>query len=276
MPIYTNLISASELANLLGHCTVLDCRAKLGDFDWGKAAFEEGHIATAQHADLDRDLAAEPGLHGRHPLPDQRQWLDTVRGWGITAEQQVVLYDDAGGPYAARGWWMLRWLGLEAVAVLNGGLQQWSGELVSHQERPANPSDYTPGPALTKLITVEELLQAVNSTPPALIDARAYPRWAGAEEPIDAIAGHIPGASCYPFADNLDEQGLFKSVEDLRQRFSTLAQTEAEVVSYCGSGVTAAHNLLAMHIAGLPEATLFADSWSGWITDPARPIATVS
>ena len=280
MPTYTNLISADELANLLGKCTLLDCRAKLGDFDWGNTAFEEGHIATAQRADLDTDLAAAPSLHGRHPLPDKNLWLETVRRWGISPNQQVVLYDDAGGPYAARAWWMLRWLGHEAVAVLNGGLRQWSDELVAGQAsprfptEPSEPSDYTPGPALTKLITTEELLAALTSAPPALIDARAEARWAGEQEPIDAVAGHIPGAACYPFTDNLTEDGLFKSAEDLRGRFSAFAQTGTEVVSYCGSGVTAAHNILAMHVAGLPEAALFADSWSGWITDPARPIAT--
>ena len=183
-----------------------------------------------------------------------------------------MVYDDASGAFAARAWWMLRWLGHANVAVLNGGLAHWSGPTESGPAAAVAVSDFSPADALTRSITSQELHQAVqDGNAPILVDARAKPRWAGTEEPIDPVAGHIPGAHCYPFQDNLREDGTFKSAEALRTRFNAAGAT---VVCYCGSGVTAAHNILAMHIAGLPEPILYADSWSGWITDPGRPIGT--
>ena len=274
MTTYTNTISAIDLAACLADCTLLDCRAKLGDSAWGKTAYLSGHIPGAMHADLDKELAAPPGLAGRHPLPERQGWSTQVGQWGIGPDTQVVVYDDAGGPYAARAWWMLRWLGHQAVAVLNGGLQQWQGTLCSGQESSIAATTYPECEPLTKMISTSQLLEMVESeTAPRLIDARSEDRWAGLEEPIDPIAGHIPGAICHPFQNNLDANGCFKTSAELRQLFKHAAVDGEDTISYCGSGVTAAHNILAMHIAGLPEATLFPESWSGWITDSTRPIA---
>lgn len=272
MNAYTDIISAAELLPILDRCVVLDCRSKLGDTEWGRNAYLAGHIKGAQFADLDKDLAAAPGSQGRHPLPDTATWLATVQRFGINDGQQVVVYDDAGGAFAARAWWMLRWLGHAAVAVLDGGLGHWSGPTEQGPAKAVAVSDFAAKDPLTRSISSADLHQAMQAgTAPILVDARAQPRWAGIEEPIDPVAGHIPGAHCYPFTENLRADGTFKSPDELRTRFNAPGAT---VVCYCGSGVTAAHNILAMHIAGLPEPILYADSWSGWITDPARPIGT--
>ncbi len=271
---YTNIIDAAELVPILDQCTVLDCRSQLGDVDWGRQEYEKGHIKGALYAHLDSDLADPPNEHGRHPLPSRERFQQCLERGGIRNDTQVVCYDDAGGAYAARAWWMLRWMGHRSVAVLNGGLSTWPAGLEGGSGQTIEPSTYTPGEPLTHLIEVEDLqTQMDSSAPPILVDARARPRWAGEQEPIDPVAGHIPGAHCYPFQDNLAEDGRFRSANELRTRFNAPGST---VVCYCGSGVTAAHNILAMHIAGLPEPTLYADSWSGWITDPTRPVETAS
>jgi thiosulfate/3-mercaptopyruvate sulfurtransferase len=272
--VYTNIISATDLAAVLPQCTVLDCRAKLGDPNWGRRAYLSGHIAGAYYADLDRDLADPPNAHGRHPLPERARFEAIIRRWGVDAGTQVVTYDDAGGAYAARAWWMFRWMGHESVAVLDGGLAAWGEALKTGDEAPPGTSDFSTRDPLTRYISSDELsAQLESQQPPTLVDARTRPRWAGAEEPIDPIAGHIPGAHCYPFKENLNAQGGFKSPAELRARFNAPG---SEIVCYCGSGVTAAHNILAMHIAGLAEPLLYADSWSGWITDPSRPVATAT
>jgi thiosulfate/3-mercaptopyruvate sulfurtransferase len=271
MPVYNNLISATELTKILDECAVFDCRAQLGDINWGRQAYFQGHIAGAHFADLDVDLADPPGSAGRHPLPDIARWRQWAGKMGLTENLQVVVYDDSSGAYAARAWWMLRWLGHANVAVLDGGLSQWPGELQS--DVPAAPAagSYPERASLTRMISSIELHQQLNRLAPnQLIDARTQPRWAGEAEPIDPIAGHIPGAVCMPFQDNLNSDGCFKSAAELAARFAELA---ANPICYCGSGVTAAHNVLAMHVAGMTEPTLYADSWSGWITDPTRPIA---
>jgi thiosulfate/3-mercaptopyruvate sulfurtransferase len=269
---YTNIIAADDLAAILPQCTVLDCRSQLGDVDWGRQQYEKGHIKGAIYAHLDSDLADPPNEHGRHPLPSRERFLGCIQKWGITNDRQVVCYDDAGGAYAARAWWMLRWMGHARVAVLDGGLSTWQGDLERGAGELPLATTFTPSEPLTRLIEVDTLMQQLKSpAPPTLVDARARPRWAGEQEPIDPVAGHIPGAHCYPFQDNLDDSGRFKPAAELRARFNAPGAT---VVCYCGSGVTAAHNMLAMHIAGLPEPVLYADSWSGWITDPARPIET--
>lgn len=266
---FKDLISVDQLTPILDSAVLLDCRSRLGDEAWGPAQFLEGHIPGAQYADMDRDLAAPPGEHGRHPLPAQEIWIQRIRNWGIGNETQVAVYDDASGAFAARAWWMLRWVGHAAVAVLDGGMQRWSGPLESGPARAREPSSFTAAKPLTRIIDAEQLLDGTTRT---LIDARAEARWAGREEPIDPVAGHIPGAICRPFPDNIGLEGRFRSATELAERFKD--DTAGDVVCYCGSGVTAAHNILAMHVAGLPEPALYADSWSGWITDPARPVAT--
>lgn len=274
MPVYKDLIRATELTKILSNCLVLDCRAQLGDVNWGRQAYLQGHIPGAHFADLDVDLADPPGNAGRHPLPDIARFRQWAGKMGLTAERQVVAYDDASGAYAARAWWMLRWLGHANVAVLDGGLSQWTGEL--QRDLPPTPTagSYPERPCLTRMISSAELHKRLNElAPKQLIDARTQPRWAGKVEPIDPIAGHIPGAVCMPFQENLKPEGGFKSADDLAARFARVAENP---ICYCGSGVTAAHNILAMHVAGLPEPTLYADSWSGWITDPARPVAVAT
>jgi thiosulfate/3-mercaptopyruvate sulfurtransferase len=284
---FTTLITAKEPAD---HPTqglrILDCRSRLGDPAWGQMAFDQGHIPGAVHADMDRHLATQPNQHGRHPLPSPQAWLAQIQAWGIENQDQVVVYDDAGGSFAGRAWWMMRWLGHLNVAVLDGGLNNWSGSLTEPGGRVEaySPSQFQAATPLTKLSSAEDvltlsttLMNAANSTTEYLIDARALARFAGDEEPIDPVAGHIPGAVCLPFSDNLDDQGFFKAPDDLARRFLALglerSHKDPAVTIYCGSGVTAIHNILAMRIAGFGEAALYADSWSGWIVDANRPVA---
>ena len=270
------LISSDELAQHADTAQILDCRAKLGAPDWGPAAFEQGHIAHAQYVNLDTELSVAPNEHGRHPLPSQQQWLNRVRALGLRNDAQIVVYDDTGGCFAARAWWMLRWLGHANVAVLDGGLQQWSQPLQTGRAKPPRISDFILQPPLTRLYSSDQVLAAIQqpmATRPRLVDARSHERFAGKEEPIDPVAGHIPSAICLPFNANLDATGKFKTPAALAKQFASISAAK-EVVCYCGSGVTATHNILAACIAGLPEPALYADSWSGWITDPKRPFET--
>lgn len=272
---YQTLISADALAERLTQgapTRLFDCRARLGEPDRGAALFAAGHIEGALHADLDIHLADKPGVQGRHPLPPFDTWLAQARRWGLTDDEQVVVYDDAGGQMAARAWWMFRWLGHEATAVLDGGLEQWQQPLASGPELEPTPSSFQPKPPLTRLWQVNDVVENLQTASHTLVDARSEVRFYGEQEPIDPIAGHIPGAMCLPCTENLTHNNCFKSATELRERFASVASDNT--VCYCGSGVTAAHNVLAMRIAGLPEAALYADSWSGWITDSCRPIAT--
>lgn len=265
---HDTLISDKLLNANLVHYRVLDCRGRLGDPEFGRRAYAAGHIPGALHGDLDRDFAAPPGAGGRHPLPDPETLATTLRRWGLNDADQIVVYDDAGGAFAARAWWCLRWLGHAAVAVLDGGLGAWSGPL-SRAVPEYPPGDFSIRPSLTRTIDADALMTLVSaSADPILIDARSRERFDGAEEPIDPIAGHIPGARCLPFQDNLDASGRFKPADALAQRFKDLP---ADTVCYCGSGVTAAHNVLALRAAGHPEPILYPGSWSEWITDPSRP-----
>jgi thiosulfate/3-mercaptopyruvate sulfurtransferase len=266
---YTNIVSARALAEIGADCVLLDCRTRIGSPDWGAAQYAVGHLPGALHADLDTDLASVPGSGGRHPLPPRARWLACVRRWGIENSHQVVVYDDAGGAFAARAWWMLRWLGHASVAVLDGGLAAWSGTLTSGSEPQVSPSAFEPADPLTRIIEAGALSGSLVDYAGRLIDARDEKRFDGSTEPIDPVAGHIPGAVCLPFQGNLRPDGRFKSASELRTRFACYD----DAVCYCGSGVTACHNILAMHIAGLPEPQLFVDSWSGWIADPSRPRA---
>ncbi|MGI9325723.1 MAG: sulfurtransferase [Pseudomonadales bacterium] len=265
-------VSAGDLA--VNNLIVFDCRAKLGDPAWGLAAFESGHIPGAAHLDLDRHLAAAPGAGGRHPLPDRESLTRELRTLGLHSHSQVVLYDDAGGAFAARAWWCLRWLGHRQVALVDGGLSAYVGASQALLETgPAQPraaGDFQASAPLTKTVDVAQVLLASRGTATdvALLDARAQARFDGLEEPIDAVAGHIPGAKCHPFTENLSADGTFKPAEQLRAAFG---QLPAEVICYCGSGVTAAHNVLALVHAGWAEPALYAGSWSHWILDPERP-----
>ena len=277
---YSTIISAADLELNFDSVHLIDCRADLVSDRYGFEAFNRGRIPGAKFVDLNRDLSGEPGLRGRHPLPDRNNWLETVRNLGIRNNDQIVAYDDVGGMYAARFWWMMRWLGHENVALLDGGIQQWERKLESG-ENPARPtkSYYSSSKMLTQLIEIDELtellLQNENSKVISLIDARPRERFAGLNEPIDKAAGHIPGATCLPFQENLDPDLRFKKAAKLRARFEEIyGDRIPERVCYCGSGVSACHNILAANIAGLGELALFAGSWSEWIEDSSRPIET--
>ena len=264
---YRELIDIDSLRLMGSGVRLFDCRAVLGDAAGGRRAYGEGHIAGALHADLDRDLAAVPGTGGRHPLPERSAMAERFAAWGVNAGDQLVFYDDAGGAFAARGWWLARWCGHAASAVLDGGLAAWPGELTTRVAMPY-PGNFPLRPPLTRTVTVEEIQRGGDGI--SLIDARTRRRFDGLEEPIDRVAGHIPGAHCRPFQENLDTHGRFKPASELRERFAGLADS---AVCYCGSGVTAAHNVLAMRLAGFAEPALYPGSWSEWIADPERPIA---
>lgn len=254
---------------------IVDCRASLQDVNAGGAAFSKAHLPGASFADLLADLSGPivPGQTGRHPLPPVEAFTAKVRGWGISATSQVAVYDDAGGAFAARLWWMLRWLGHDAVAVLDGGFPAWvaEGRPVTDTVAQIPPGDFTPQPRRELLVTAREL-ETPQSLARTLFDARAPERFRGEVEPIDAVAGHIPGALNLPFAENLKD-GRFRAPAELRERFAAALDgtPPEEAVVYCGSGVTACHDILAFAHAGLPLPRLYAGSWSEWITDPTRP-----
>ncbi len=267
------LITAKELSNQQA-CHVFDCSFSLTDPAAGRAQYDNGHIPGAHYADLDRDLSAEAGSEGRHPLPGREQFAERLRAFGVNRDSTIICYDQNVGAYAARLWWMIRWLGHEDVYVLDGGIQAWQAEglPITTTSVAASRGNFAIRDPLTRVRNADELLET-NST---LIDAREENRYLGLEEPIDPIAGHIPGAVCAPFIENLND-GLFQKPAELRARFKDLIpdnQFSNELICYCGSGVTATHNILALMLAGFEEPALYPGSWSGWITDPDRPIAT--
>lgn len=276
------LLSPAQLAERLNQpvLIVLDCRFALEDPAYGARVYAEGHIPGARFIDLEHDLSApvQRGITGRHPLPDPQQLLERLRALGISQHSEIVLYDDGPGAFAARAWWLLAWLGKrEGVFLLDGGLNAWrAANLPLDSATPAvSPGDLQGTPDASLLVSADALLNRLGTPQLTLLDARALPRFRGEMEPIDPVAGHIPGAQCAVFTDNLDGNGRFKSPEQLRERFSALlGQRPAEqLVAYCGSGVTACHNLFALCLAGYPLLPLYAGSWSEWITDPQRPLA---
>ena len=280
---FTTLISASELQTLFAQglpLKVFDCTADLTQPEAGYAQFLLGHVPTAMHASLDHDLSAHAAdtaaSGGRHPLPSRErfaQWLSRV---GLQPGTQVVVYDRNGLNFCVRLWWMLKWMGHEAVAVLDGGLQAWTAAGGALAQGPAElPQSFEAWPLtapLQQLVTAEEVL--ANRPSMTLLDARAPARYRGEVEPLDPVAGHIPGALNRPFGSNLGDDGHFKSPAQLRQEFDVLlaGRDPASVVHYCGSGVSALPNLLAMTVAGYAPTRLFAGSWSEWCRDPQRPV----
>ncbi len=277
---YTTLISTAEL---LPHLTdpgwaIFDCRFSLADPERGRRDYTQAHIAGAVYAHLGEDLAGPilPGLTGRHPLPPIDFTADKFSEWGIDDRVQAVVYDDAGGAFAARLWWMLRWLGHEAVAVLDGGWPKWKSEGRETRAGMAfRPSRrFVPRPRPELLSTTDEIESLRHAAGSKLFDSRTAERYRGENETIDPIAGHIPGAISAPYLDNLTPDGTFRSKEELRLRFTVLLRgTPADCTAfYCGSGATAAQNILALKHVGLGDARLYAGSWSEWITDPQRPI----
>ncbi len=257
---------------------VADCRFRLSDPKAGRAMYLDSHIPGAIYADLDRDLAAPPRPNeGRHPLPDLERFRATLGQWGIAEGVQVVCYDDAGGMVAARLWWMLRYLGHEAVALLDGGWQGWlaQGYPTASGEEAAQATTFRGEPRPEMVASLDEVAALVErGAGSRLIDARDERRYRGEIEPIDPVAGHIPGARNRPLTQNLDESGTMLAPEVLADAFRTTLgeHSPSEAIVYCGSGVSACHNLLAMEHAGLGGARLFVPSWSGWVSDPERGV----
>ena len=266
------LIDVDELAALVadGGCTVLDVRYRMGGPP-GAGEYAAGHVPGAVYVDLDTALAASPGPAGRHPLPDPGVFEEAMRTAGVSHDRPVVVYDDWQGRAAARCWWLLRWAGHEDVRVLDGGWTAWvvAGHEQSDVQNLAEVGDFTARTGLLHVLAVDDVLELTERG--VLIDARDPERFRGEVEPVDPVAGHVPGAVNVPTGANLTDDGRFRSPEELREIYAVAAGRETAV--YCGSGVTAAHDLLAMAVAGI-DAALYPGSWSEWVADPARPVAT--
>lgn len=280
---FARLLTAPQLAERLSapELRILDCRFALDDPAYGRTRYAEGHVPGAQFADLERDLSGPiiKGVTGRHPLPDPARLQEALRAWGVDQDSTIVLYDDGPGAFAARAWWLLAWLGKrDGVFLLDGGFQAWqaAGLPVTAQVTEPARGDFTARPDACLVVEADQLGRRLAEPGLTLIDARALPRFRGEVEPLDPVAGHIPGARCAPFTDNLGADGHFLPADQLRLRFERLldGRRPEQLVAYCGSGVTACHNLFAMSLAGFALAPLYAGSWSEWITDAARPVAT--
>ncbi|TDV39596.1 thiosulfate/3-mercaptopyruvate sulfurtransferase [Paraburkholderia caballeronis] len=280
---YTTLISAANLNERLaaapGSVLVFDCRFDLADPAAGEAAYAASHLPGAHYLHLDRDLSgAKTGANGRHPLPDRATLVATLAARGLGEGQQVVVYDAHGGMFAARLWWLLRWLGHDSVALLDGGLPAWqaAGLPLTHDVPLAAHGSFKAGAPLQVTVDAPVVQRNLSTHELTLVDARAADRYRGENETIDPVGGHIPGALNRFFKDNLASDGRFKSAHALRDEFGALlgGKTPEHVVLQCGSGVTACHNAIAMEIAGLHGAALYPGSWSEWCADPARPVAT--
>jgi thiosulfate/3-mercaptopyruvate sulfurtransferase len=275
-----------SLRKILGGSAVavLDCRFDLMNPEGGLLAFLAAHIPGARYADLNKDLSAPvSSSSGRHPLPAPAIFAATLEKLGIGNHTQVVAYDAANGSFAARAWWMLRWLGHESAAVLDGGLKAWiaaGGALESGAGKEAARGDhkvrFTPRADPSALISAAQVASRLSDPRQLVVDARAAERYSGAVEPIDKVAGHVAGAVNHPFTRNLAPDGRFLARPELRRLWEErlAGRSPRDVVAMCGSGVTACHNLLSLEVAGLPGAKLYAGSWSEWIRDPIRPMST--
>ncbi|MEO8623521.1 MAG: sulfurtransferase [bacterium] len=277
---YTTLISTGELAALATEpkVVVVDCRFVLDDVEWGQREYLAGHVPGAVYAHLDRDLSGrKDGTNGRHPLPDPEALLRTIAQLGISNDTQVVAYDQDSGMYGSRLWWLLRWMGHDAVAVLDGGFAKWMAEgratMLGDERNPR--AEFSGVPSGDALVDADAVAMLSSDAAWRLVDARAPERFRGDIEPLDKVAGHIPGAVNYFYKDNLDENGAWRKPEELRRMLDeSIGDVRPDhVVCYCGSGVTACHNVLAFEHAGLRGAKLYAGSWSEWSSDPRRPVA---
>lgn len=280
---YETLVDTETVARYLDapDWRVFDCRFDLMDPDAGLRAYEAGHVPGAVYVHLDDDLAGEiTPATGRHPLPDLDQLVEKLRRWGVDRDCQLVVYDDGPGGIAVRFWWLMRHLGLGRVAVMDGGFQAWGdeGRPQSREVPERRRTSFAPATRGDDVVGASEFEKPAPSRRYLLMDARAAERFCGETEPIDPVAGHVPGAVNRPFTDNLDENGRFRGPEALRRDFQQLLGgcAPGEVAHMCGSGVTACHNLLAMEHAGLTGSKLYVGSWSEWITDATRPVVNES
>ena len=280
---YKTIINAEDLISNINNeeFVIFDCRCDIKDTSYGIEAYNDGHIPNAIFLDIDRDMASEKSpSSGRHPLPDPKALSDKLSQWGVDNTKQLIIYDDAGGAFAGRAWWVFRWLGHQGgVAVLNGGIGGYisaGGKLDKSQSaRPRVEYTYSVDDSLH--VDIDEVIDAQFKVNTTLIDARSKERYLGIKDPVDPIAGHVPGAISHPLGNNLDKNGFFKTPDELKLNFSKLLgdNNSTELISMCGSGITACHNILAMEIAGLKGVKLYVGSWSEWITDSSRPIAKV-
>ena len=276
---FRTLISTAVLASHMDDpaYAIVDCRAKLDDLAWGAREHAASHLPGAVYADLTHDLSGpRNGSNGRHPLPDPETLAQTFSRLGIASGVQVVTYDQENGMFASRLWWLLRWLGHDAVAVLDGGFKKWTAERrpVESGEAHRTARAFAGSPRADMSVDVATVASRLGVAAARLVDARAPERYRGDSEPIDTVGGHIPGARSHFFQWNLDQQGLFRTPEELRAKIgaSVGVVPADQIVCYCGSGVTACHNLLAFEHAGLSGAKLYAGSWSEWSSDPQRPV----
>jgi thiosulfate/3-mercaptopyruvate sulfurtransferase len=278
---YTTLISAADLAAHLNDpaWVVIDCRHDLSNLAAGREGYNVAHIPGARFADLETELSgarhdAHGAFRGRHPLPERADFVELLRNLGVNDDTQVVAYDAQGGMFAARLWWMLRWIGHAQVAVLDGGLAAWQA---AGQPLDAHPPAPVAGhiaarPALVETVDVHDVLANLETRARTVVDARAADRFRGQNEAIDPVGGHIPGARNRFFKDNLKTDGRFKDAAVLRAELGVVVGDARQAIMQCGSGVTACHNLLALEVAGMPGAALYPGSWSEWCADPARPM----
>ena len=286
---YTTLISAAELAECMrdtapgsSSLVIVDCRHDLTNPSAGADSYAIGHIANALFVHLDSALSGQKmgvdgKFRGRHPLPERAALLETLRSLGISDSSQVVAYDAHGGMYAARLWWLLRWIGHAQVAVLDGGLAAWQAQglpLVADLPATTKPGTLIERASLVDTVNAADILANIGTGKRIVVDARAPDRYRGENETMDPVGGHIPGATNRFFKDNLQADGRFKSADQIRGDFKQLFDDPKAAIMQCGSGVTACHNLLALEVAGLPGAALYPGSWSEWCADPANPVAT--
>jgi thiosulfate/3-mercaptopyruvate sulfurtransferase len=271
-PVDRPLIDVAELAARVAgdEVTVLDVRYRVGGPP-GPAEFARGHVPGAVYVDLDTALAGPPGPRGRHPLPDVEVFEEAMRAAGVSGHRPVVVYDDWAGRAAARCWWLLRWAGHPEVRVLDGGWAAWvaAGHDQSDVQKSPGRGDFTARPGFLPVLAITDVVSTARDG--VLVDARAPERFRGEVEPLDPVAGHVPGALNVPTEHNLDADGRFRSAEQLREVYA--AATGGPVAAYCGSGVTATHDILAMQVAGI-DAALYPGSWSEWVADGSRPVAT--
>jgi len=278
---YQTIISVEDLNKNLNtqDWLIFDCRFILKDPEGGLKKFNQGHIPGAQYVDMDKDLASPvTSTSGRHPLPNPEELINKLQSWGVNNSSQIICYDDMSGAFAARMWWLLKWLGHNNIAVLDGGIEKWTAKNVSletdTQQRAAGSFS---GQANNDMwVNVEFVQKELEQDKINLLDARSVERFTAKDTKTDPVAGHVPGAMSYPFAENLSKQGVFLPSEELHKRFTPIVSNpeNKELINMCGSGVTACHNILAMSIAELPMTRLFVGSWSEWIKDKSRPVAT--
>ena len=281
--IYKTIIKADNLIAILDSddLVIFDARCDIKDTSYGIDAYNDGHIPNSIFIDIDNDMASPKGPStGRHPLPDPEKLAEKLSQWGVDNNKQIVVYDDAGGAFAGRVWWIMRWMGHKGgVAVLDGGLSGFlsgGGKLVTNQKS-RDRSSYEYDCKNDMHVSIEEVIEAQYKVDTALIDARSKERYLGIKDSVDPVAGHVPGALSQPLGNNLTNKGYFKSPEELKLIYSKLLGDidSDKIISMCGSGITACHNIIAMEIAGIKNVRLFVGSWSEWITDSKRPIAKV-